>query len=215
MSFWDRYLAPGDVRHQRQHEAAATTATAQTQAQALAATLPINPRHQREPRIDAAHRQRRQDGLFFGGVAFTCFSALLTRRALIRRRLPHPAAFTPSNAPPTGRAAKVDGSFDAVEALSLATLNVCSIAMVAAGAMAKLFDIADLEDLRDGVRRGVGFDVYGGEAEADKELEEWIAGVLSGKEELGGGGVGNIQRKVAEKLRELEEQEKKGREGKK
>ncbi|TKA69979.1 hypothetical protein B0A55_08072 [Friedmanniomyces simplex] len=196
MSLWDTYFAPGDLRRRQQLEAAPPLSTPDQDA----ATKAANDRLDAPPqRINAAHRQRRQDALLYGGVLFTLLSLLITRRSLQRKKLPFPKTFEASNAPPP----KSDGAMDAAEALGLATLSTLSIAMLAAGAGSKWFDIADIEDLRDGVRRGVGFDVYGGDSEADKEMEGWIADVLSRKD-----GEGGLKESIASKLKELEDIEK-------
>lgn len=91
----------------------------------------------------------------------------------------------------------------AAEALGLATINTVSVFMAAIGAGSIYFDIADIEDLREKVRRGIGFDVYGGEADADKEMEEWVAEVLSRKD-----GYGNIKEEIMDRLMEMEQKEK-------
>lgn len=211
MSFWDRYLAPGDIRSRQQHQPQSTQPTPQPDEEEQRPPQPPPP-----PRIDAAHRRRRQDALLYGGLTFTLLSLLITRRSLIRKqnqvRQIKLKTFEPSTTPPP----KADGGLDAAEALGLATLNVSAIAMAVVGGFCTWFDIADIEDLREGVRRGVGFDVYGGESEADKDLEAWVADVLSRKD-----GAGGLQEGVAAKLQELaemdrrkaEESEKKGGDG--
>lgn len=187
MSFWDRYLAPGDIRARQRLEA-------------LQQSNQTEHRSEKGPlRRDPGNRERRQDALLFGGIAFTCLSLLVTRRTLLRKHGAYPKTFTPSNAPPP----PVSGGLDAAEALGLATLNVCSFAMVAAGGLMKYFDIGDLEDMREQVRRGIGFDVYGGDSEADKEMEAWVADVLSRKDDQGG-----LRESIAQKLKDLEEMDK-------
>lgn len=205
MSFWDKYLAPGDLRQQQQSASSASPVPPSLDA-------PVTPNI--PTRIDAAHRARRQDALFFGGLAFTFLSAFVTRRALLRKQLavfPHlkqipknpnmkieVPQFTPSNTVP-----KAEGGLDAVEALFLATLNVAAIFMAATGGAMKYFDIADTEDLRGAVRKGVGYDVYSGDSEADKEIEAWFAEVLSRKD-----GSGDLKTTIVEKMAELAEIEK-------
>ncbi|KAK0942780.1 hypothetical protein LTR29_005689 [Friedmanniomyces endolithicus] len=196
MALWDTYFAPGDLRRRNQIEAHAALSTAQH-----ASTSDNNDRLNGPPqRISAAYRQRRQDVLLYGGLLFTFLSLLITRRSLQRKKIPFPETFQTSNAPPP----KTEGALDAAEALGLATLNTCSIAMLAAGVGMKWFDIADVEDLRDVVRKGVGFDVYGGDSQADREVEGWIADVLSRKD-----GEGGLKESIASKLKELEELDRK------
>lgn len=123
-----------------------------------------------------------------------------TRRSIARKRLPYPKQFSPSNAPPP----KFEGGVDAFEALSLATVWCVSVFMTGLGAAALWFDVADTEDLKDKVRGGVGFDVYGGssDSEADKELEEWVASVMSRQPS-----VGEMKSEMVEKLMEMEARE--------
>ncbi|KAK5114652.1 hypothetical protein LTR62_002225 [Meristemomyces frigidus] len=205
MSFWDRYLAPGDVRHAHLPTTSPTTPNQPEDAPRLAKP-PI--------RIDAATRQRRQDAILYGGIFFTALSLFITRRSLRRKLLPGTVQQNTAGVPLAAGTApgsekfapKTDGPLDAVEALGLATLNVFSFAMLAAGSAMKIFDIADIEDMRDGVRRGVGFDVYGGESEADKEMEGWIADVLARKD-----GTGDLRGEIVGKLAEMEGKERERR----
>lgn len=188
MSFWDRYLAPGDVRSARrtlevQHKKAAEGAVEE------AVKKPIRP-----PRLDPHIRAQRQNALLYGGALFTVLSVLVTRRAVARKILEAPSEVTAK----TQAMSKSSGPFDAAQALSLATLNVFSIGLLALGAVFKTFDIADIEDMRDKVRSGIGFDVYGGDDAADKELEEWVRDNLLTKD---GGG---LKQDIVAKLAELE-----------
>jgi hypothetical protein len=193
MSWWDRYFAPGDIRQRKALEA-------QLAAKTLQENSKQSPQVPQVQRIDAAHRARRQSALLFGGLAFTALSLVVTRRTLRRKNFQiQPQQFSPSNGSPS----KVDGSLEAVEALGLATLNVFSIAMASAGAAMTYFDIADVEDMRDMVRKAAGSDIYGGDEAADKELETWAADVLAKNE-----GQSGFQRSIAEKLLELDKKEK-------
>ena len=186
MSIWDKYFAPGDLRRHQQIQ----SPPAPQEEEGPKTTPP--------PRIDAAHRVRRQNALLYGGLAFTALSLLVTRRTLLKKRFQiSPNPFTPSNEPP-----KVDGSLEAVEALGVATLNVFSLTMASAGVAMTYFDIADIEDMRDQVRKGVGYDVYGGDSAGDKEIEGWVAEVLARKD-----GEGGLKEGIAEKLMELEKKD--------
>ncbi|QIW99229.1 hypothetical protein AMS68_004747 [Peltaster fructicola] len=186
MSFWDRYLAPGDVR---QGHKAVESQLAKTEEQVVTALQPQQP-----PRLDAAGRARRQYGLLYGGIAFAALSVFVTRRAIARK-------LTSSNKLATASKSEtqIAGGLDAAQALSYATLNVVAFGMAAVGAIANIFDVADIEDLRAGIRRGVGFDVYGGDDKADKELEAWVEEVLSRKD-----GSGLMKDGLAGRLAELE-----------
>lgn len=193
MSFYDRFLAPGDVRKQRQLQCEQDAALKIQQDLALAKAAAA----QREtPRLDPSARARRQDGLFFGGVAFTLLSLFITRRALAKKNL--------AMAQNPDASLKVDGPLEAVQALGLATLNVFTFAMAGLGAAMKYFDFADVEDLREGYRRALGYDVHSGESAADKEIEGWIADVLSRRD-----GTGDLKESVVQKILELELQRKK------
>ncbi|KAF7193595.1 hypothetical protein HII31_05059 [Pseudocercospora fuligena] len=209
-SWWDKYLAPGDIR--RQNESSSKPAPIERPA-----TAPPDPSQRNTPerRVDAATRARRQNGLLLGGIAFTCLSAFVTRRALAKKKLAaYPKfvkavpgqgqkidvpTFAPSNTQP-----KAEGGLDAAEALFLATLNVASVFMLGTGAFMKYNDIADVEDMRNWVREGVGYDVYAGDSEADKEIEAWMADILSRKD-----GVGDLKTSIVEKMAELAELDKK------
>ncbi|KAK4495403.1 hypothetical protein PRZ48_013734 [Zasmidium cellare] len=209
-SWWDKYFAPGDVRAARRQE--------EQQVQQKAEALEKRPAPIIPNRIDAAHRARRQNALLFGGLAFTFLSAFVTRRALTKKQhitalYPH-LTKTPKGADPrlevphfttSNNQAKAEGGLDAVEALFLATINVGAIFMLGTGAVMKALDIADIEDVRELVKKGTGQDIYGGEAEADKEMEEWVAGVLAKKDEKG---AWDFQSTIAEKLKELDDIEK-------
>lgn len=198
MSLWDRYFAPGDLRARRQALAPPSIPTSTpSEAEQLSAIRPSTTSAAVE-RVDPARRARRQNALFFGGLGFAMLSAFVTRRSLIRKRPPFPTTFTPSNAPQP----KAEGGLDAIEALGLATMNTVSVFMAAIGAGFIYWDIADIEDLRDKVRKGVGFDVYGGEMDADKEIEGWVAEVLARKD-----GYGNLKDEIVDKLMELEQKE--------
>ena len=204
-SFWDRYIAPGDIRQSYQSTPPSTLPSAPPQDD-LSEQRPPPP--EPEVRIDAAHRQRRQQGVLYGGLIFTGLSLWVTRRSLARKHAQLRAAQLALKSAPPGTAfpagSKVDGGLEAAEALGLATLNVSAVAMATLGAGMTWFDIAEVEDMRDRVRKGVGFDVYGGDSAADKELEAWVADVLSRKD-----GEGELKENIAVKLKELAEMDKK------
>lgn len=58
------------------------------------------------------------------------------------------------------------------------------------------FDFADLEDLREGVRRQAG---YAEDSESEREIEAWVAEVLARRD-----GKGELRAGVAEKVAEIE-----------
>lgn len=71
---------------------------------------------------------------------------------------------------------------EAFEALNLATLNVFSVGMMAAGGALWAFDISSLEDMRKMVRTNMGMDEVPRDQESEEEIEEWVASILSRKE---------------------------------
>lgn len=160
--------------------------------------------------MDPATRTRRQAGLFFGGAAFVVFSTLVTRRSLARRNntivnaVANAAKTTGAGATPgkvgganpaAPEAAKAEaeaalnslnnsGPVLALEALTVATLNVFSWAIMATGGVLWYFDIASMDDMKRAIRGGLGVDGTGRtEEEAEEEMEEWLATVLSRKDE--------------------------------
>lgn len=77
----------------------------------------------------------------------------------------------------------VNGAFEAVEALNIATINVLSIAMMATGGALWYLDLNSLADARKRIRGGLGIDGKGKtEQEADEEIEEVIASILARKD---------------------------------
>lgn len=131
-------------------------------------------------------RTRKQLTLLLAGTTFYALSTLITRRAITRRqRATIPKFYQPSNRP----ASDVNGGLEALEALSVATVNVTSFAMMVAGGLLWVFDICSLEELRWKVRGGYRVDGSGGsegEAGEEVEVEEWVAGGLARREEMVG-----------------------------
>jgi hypothetical protein len=91
---------------------------------------------------------------------------------------------------------------EAVDALFLATLNVTAMGMAGVGTFMVGWDVAEVEDLRAAVTRGAGFDVYGGDKEADREIEGWVQEMFAKKKDdaNGGGDVENVQVGVKEMM---------------
>ncbi|PGH32082.1 hypothetical protein GX50_05151 [[Emmonsia] crescens] len=119
--------------------------------------------------------------LLLGGTAFLILSSIITRRALLRKRisaLPPTYTSAPFHQPP------VNGALEALEALNIATINVASVAMIGVGAGMYAFDINTMEDLRRKVRGGLGVDGSGrSEQDVEEELEEWVVTVMGRKAE--------------------------------
>ena len=125
-------------------------------------------------------RSRRQLGLFLAGAGFCMMSALVTRRALFCRYKAMIPPFYHRNSQPR----QVNGASEAAQALGLASLNVFSVAIMATGGSLWAFDISNMDELRRKVRGGLGVDGEGNsEREGEEEIEEWLAAVLSRKDE--------------------------------
>ena len=93
---------------------------------------------------------------------------------------------------------------EAVEALNIATINVLSLAVMSTGGMLWYFDINSMDDARRKLRGGLGVDGTGrDEKQAEEELEEWMATVLSRKEAKEQSKMGRVEEKsVNERGRE-------------
>lgn len=88
----------------------------------------------------------------------------------------------------------VNGAGDAFEALSLATLNVCSFAMMATGGVLYALDINSVEDMRRYVKKGMGTGTVRDE-EVEREVEEWVVdNIMIGGEVRGGAEEGEGER---------------------
>lgn len=71
---------------------------------------------------------------------------------------------------------------EAMDALTVATANVFSVAMMCTGGLLWAFDIASMDELRAKMRGRLGTErVAGGDSKAERELEEWLAGVFERK----------------------------------
>lgn len=122
-----------------------------------------------------SQRSRRQFGLFLGGAAFVGLSAFVTRRALVRKyNTTLPKFYTPSN-----RAHQVDGSMVALEALSIATINVASISIMLTGGLLWAFDISTVDEMRQRYRAKMGLLAQDINPEDEKQMEEWVAAMMA------------------------------------
>ena len=78
----------------------------------------------------------------------------------------------------------MNGGFEAFEALNIATINVASFMMMMTGGLLWSLDISGLDDMRRMVRGRLGVDgIARSEQDVEEELEEWLAGVLTRKDE--------------------------------
>ena len=125
-------------------------------------------------------RSRKQFTLFAAGATFFALSMAITKRSLLRRqRLPPAPLFHPSTRP----LQPINGPVEAVEAVSIATINVTSFMMMVTGGALWSLDISNIEDARRKLRGGLGIDGSGrSEKEAEEEFEEWLATTLARKE---------------------------------
>ncbi len=126
----------------------------------------------------------KQLGLFFAGASFLSLSTLITRRAVVRKRLATiPSFYQPSNRPVTTLGS--DSSLIALEALNLATLNVIGFGIMCTGGLAWAFDMSSIDDLRRRARGRIGPTGGYTDEEAEREVEEWVAKILGRKEQDG------------------------------
>lgn len=83
-----------------------------------------------------------------------------------------------------GDAPPVQGPILAVEALTVATLNVFSWFVMVTGGVLWYLDISTMDDMRRKIRGGLGVDGTGRtEQQAEEDMEEWLAEVLARKED--------------------------------
>ncbi|CAK7202496.1 hypothetical protein SEUCBS139899_005219 [Sporothrix eucalyptigena] len=163
---------------------------------AVAAALP--PREPYDTSIFSA-RSLKQLSLFFAGAAFFALSTTITRRSVNRKRLAAQLKFYSPSSTGTmtlgeaganaeaaaAQATKEEashGSFMAVEALNLATLNVVSFFLMMTGGVSWALDLSSLDDLRAMARRytrGTGLNGPATDEEAEREVQEWVAKVLT------------------------------------
>ena len=135
-----------------------------------------------------AQPERQKSKVILGaGLAFFAVSLLITRRSFARKRLAtHPAFYANAPAHQAEQAQKVSGAMEALEALNIATINVLSLSMMAAGGTMWYFDINSMADARRVLRGGLGVDGTGkSEKEAEEDFEEWMATVLARKDAKG------------------------------
>ena len=124
--------------------------------------------------------------LFLAGSTFFAFSALITRRAVVRRyRATVPRFYAPSNCHPSEN---INGRLEAWKALSFATMNLASFMIMMTGGTLWAFDISSMDDLRRKVpKRPVVTSTERDERAAEEEWEAFVGGVNSGKSGEGEG----------------------------
>ncbi|TID17042.1 hypothetical protein E6O75_ATG09808 [Venturia nashicola] len=129
-------------------------------------------------------RSRRQLKLWAGGAAFMFLSAYITRRAIDRRyRAIRPKFFHYSHDPPP---IHFNGPLEALEALSISTINVFSFGMMMVGGTCWAFDIASVQELRERTRKRLGYEevIEMERRQGGSVMEaEWIHNTLTKEEE--------------------------------
>lgn len=106
---------------------------------------------------------------------FVCLSAAVTRRALVRKyKSILPKFYTPSN-----RVPEIDGSIEALEALSVASINVASISLMLTGGLMWALDISTMDDMRQKYHAKMGSLAEEKNPEDEKQMEEWVAAMMA------------------------------------
>ncbi|KAI1815439.1 hypothetical protein GGS20DRAFT_337717 [Poronia punctata] len=150
--------------------------------QAPSAPAAVPPPPPVDDRSVFSQRSLKQLGVFFAGAGFLALSTLVTRRSIARKRLETiPRYFTPSNQAATSK--PQDNSLIAFEALSLATLNVFGFGIMLTGGLSWGLDFCNVDDLRRRTRQSLYANAGTQDKQAEKELEEWVAKILSRKED--------------------------------
>lgn len=136
--------------------------------------------------------------LLLSGLIFFSFSALVTRRALLRKHL---ATVPPFYTTSMFHKPSISGGQDAFEALNIATINTVSIAMILAGATFCVMDIDSVETARKRYREKMGLEgsLKPGtkpskeeEEQFERDMEEWLGSVFEKKD------LGEVRRRVEE-----------------
>lgn len=119
---------------------------------------------------DPKSRFRKQLNILFAGAGFVLLSARITRRAVNRRvRWAKPTYFRPNMQHPEQ---KINGTLEAMEALSVATVNVFSWSFFLIGGAMLASDTSNLEEIRGRLRlRGVTEEE---QKDSHQLLGEWI-----------------------------------------
>lgn len=174
----------GDKSQQQQQDSQSPLLTSSQTQQAQVAVLSSIPAVTPSPSLDTKDlyqnpraRLIKQLSVFVAGATFLTASTLVTRRAVLRKlAVTRPRYYTPSNFRP-----EANGAVEAAEAFALATVNVGALAIMMTGGAMFALDVVNAEDLREKYKRHMGFQ-DNWEQTADKEIEEWVQGVLDKKE---------------------------------
>lgn len=85
-----------------------------------------------------------------------------------------PKFYTPSN-----HVHEVDGSMEALEALSIATINVASTSLMLTGGLLWALDISTVDEMRQKHRAKMGLLAQETNPEDEKQMEEWVAAMMA------------------------------------
>lgn len=149
--------------------------------------------------------------ILLSGLLFFSLSALITRRALLRKHL---ATVPPFYTTSMFHKPSIGGGQDAFEALNIATINTVSIAMILAGGTFCVMGIDSVETARKRYRENMGLEgsLKKGvrpskeeEEQFERDMEEWLGSVFEKKD------LGEVRRKV-EEARQRDKQREKERE---
>lgn len=126
-------------------------------------------------------RSLRQFGLYTAGAGLFAASMMITRRSIVRKYYRDIPKFFTSSYPAN---VEVNGALDALEALNLATINICSVALMMTGGMLWAFDISSLDDVKK--RRQLNalrqVDPARRDELSEKVIEDWLTSLFERKE---------------------------------
>jgi hypothetical protein len=116
-------------------------------------------------------RERKQFTIFLAGCGFSLLSAMITRRAVVRRmNWAKPTYFRQNNMHPEQ---KVDASLEAMEALSVATVNVFSWGIFFVGGAMWATDTSGINEVRTKLRVRLGLKEEEQKG-SQKQVGEWL-----------------------------------------
>lgn len=74
---------------------------------------------------------------------------------------------------------EIDGSIEALEALSVASINVASISLMLTGGLMWALDISTMDDMRQKYHAKMGSLAEEKNPEDEKQMEEWVAAMMA------------------------------------
>ncbi|KAI6247305.1 hypothetical protein HI914_04207 [Erysiphe necator] len=126
-------------------------------------------------------RSLRQFSIFAAGAGLFAVSMAITRRSIVRKYHKDIPKFFNSSYP---RNIEINGAMDALEALNLATLNICSVALMTTGGMLWALDISSLDDVKK--RRYINTtkqtDPTQKDVLSEQVIEDWLTSLFERKE---------------------------------